>query len=461
MKNHVRRGVSLGTIVMLALTCLVAVGLGYVLPKLMGSADILMEDRAMRSSTNLNGALPELALKEIPIALAESGPQGTSLPENTQALPEMTPALSAQQTDAPAPAVPMAPKQGGTVSLTFGGSIVADDLIRKSGYYADSDKYDFTDNLSLIAEELDSDLTLVSVETLTDPSRNVKQIPNAPATIWDMLSIANIDVVALGYSRAYDYGSSGLQATLNQAQKRGLSVIGAYESQEDADTIRFFEIDQVKIAYLHYTRSISSTGKKQMKSAGSSYAIPAAASDSDIYAIADDIADARKQGADVVVVSLNWSGSESLSTTSSKMTRFMQSLADAGADIIVGAGTKAVREVEFLTSTSSDGSARKTLCIWSLGSLMNGERGNGNVTGMLVHVTLSHDGEALGFDSVTYTPTYIWRFKQDGQQRYRVVASDLPAPDGMDEDQADFAKRAFENLKNTLGDSPVSLRTPQ
>jgi len=80
--------------------------------------------------------------------------------------------------------------------------------------------------------------------------------------------------------------------------------------------------------------------------------------------------------------------------------------------------------------------------------------------GMLLHLQLSYNGSTLSFERVTYTPTYIWRFKQDGQYRYRVVQSDLPAPDGMDSTQADNALRSFENLKKTLGDSPVTLRIP-
>lgn len=453
MKHHEHRGVSLGTVVMLAVTLIVLVTSGLVLPKLMGRANLNMEELSMRSSVNMNDSLPSLTLAEIPITNATEVPSLTAAP-TTLAPAATTPPVQQEAAASPTPVA------GGTVSLTFGGSIVMDDLTRKSGYYSDSEKYDYTDNLSLIADEMDSDLTMVTLETVTDPSGNVREIPNAPDVVMDMLAAAEVDVAVLGYSRAADLGLSGLQSTIEQAQKRGLDTLGAYASPEDAERLRIYTVNNVRVAVLHYTNSISSTGRKKLNAESAAYALPSADIESGAPEIAADILRARESGADIVVVSLNWSGASSFSTTSTKMKSFMQALADAGADVIVGAGTKAVRELTWIMGKRPDGSTRQTLCAWSLGSLLNGERKDGNVTGMLLHLQLSYNGSTVSFERVTYTPTYIWRYKQDGQYRYRVVASDLSAPDGMDSTQADNAARSFENLKKTLGDSPVTLRTP-
>ena len=100
----------------------------------------------------------------------------------------------------------------------------------------------------------------------------------------------------------------------------------------------------------------------------------------------------------------------------------------------------------------------QTLVLTAEGSLLNGERGDGNVAGLLLHVQLSVTGGNVSFSQVTYTPTYIWRFKADDYYRYRVVASEQPAPEGMDASQAANAERAFANLKKSLGNSPITLR---
>lgn len=449
MNQHEQRGVSFGTILMLLVTAIVLAGFVIILPRLMGPVDILLEERAMRSTTNLNDSLPELAMSDIPISNADADPEASAEP---------TQKATAAPTAAPSPAPTAAPVKSVSVNLTFGGSICMDKDMRKSGYYEDSQKYDYSENLSLIADELSGDLTLVTLESITNPDADVRKIPNAPPAIMDLLAALDIDVVALGYNRAMEQGLEGVQATVGEARKRGLETVGAYTSQEDADRIRIFSIDEVDVSVLHYTNLMTSTAKRKVASDSAAYALPVVTVNTGADRIASDIRRAREQGADIVVVSLNWSGNESISTTSAKMESFMQALADAGADVIVGAGTKAVKSVSWIMGKREDGTSRQTLCAWSLGSLINGERDNGNVTGMLLHLQLSWDGSAVSFESVTYTPTYIWRFKQDSYYRYRVVASDQPVPDGMDESQATNALKAFDRLRETLGDSPVNLR---
>lgn len=452
MSQHERRGVSLGTIFMILLTLSVLIGCAIVMPRLMGKANIRMEDRAMHSSTNLNDSLPELAMSDIPLTGTATA-EPTIVPPAVSAAPE--PAVSV----APTPEITPEPMFSGTVVLTFGGSINVDDLIRKSGFYSDSDKYDYTDNLALIAGEMDSDITLVTLESITDPDGYVRQVPNAPVEVMDMLASANVDVVALGYNRAFERGLEGAAATINQASLRGLETVGLYDSEEDAARIRIIEVNGVKVAYLHYATAITTTAKRKLNSDHAPFAMPVISVNTGADVISADIARAREEGAHVVVVSINWSGSESITTTSTKMKNFMQALADAGADVVIGAGTKAVKEVSWFMGKRADGSSHQMLCAWSLGSLLNGERNNGNVTGILLHLQISVTGSNVNFERVTYTPTYIWRFKSDDYYRYRVVASDQPAPGGMDETHANNASRAFQRLKELLGNSPVTLRT--
>ena len=101
MKRHEHRGVSLGTIVMLALTAAVLGCSLVVLPRLMGMANIRMADRAMLSETNLNDSLPELAMNnDIPIVSNTSIPAATMAPAITQA---PTPEIEAAVNETPLP----------------------------------------------------------------------------------------------------------------------------------------------------------------------------------------------------------------------------------------------------------------------------------------------------------------------------------------------------------------------
>lgn len=441
MKHHEHRGVSLGTIIMVVLTAAVLCACAGILPKLMGSANIRMDATTMLSALNLTEALPALALSDIPINDVTAVPDMTASP-----IPTHTPAPTA----APPTASPT-PQPGGTLTLTIGGSVDIDDTIRKSAYYSDSKKYDFTDILAPLQGEMQSDLTILSLDNLTDASSKVSAL-NAPESVMDMLEIAGVDMVALGFSKAYDKGIGSLQATINAAADRGLTTIGAYASKEDADMRRTLTINNVQIAFLHYADNISSTSKKNIKNDGTAYLIPM--TDADV--INADIAAVREAGADIVVVFVNW-GSSSFKV-SAKVKTLAQQIADAGADVIVGTGTPSVQTVTWLTGKRADGSIRQTLCAWSMGSLVNGERNDGNVAGMLLQLQLSYDGASVNFERVSYTPTYIWRFKQDGQYQYRVTASDREPPDGMNSDHVKYMEKALKNIQKVLADSPVTLR---
>ena len=109
------------------------------------------------SALTLDGALPRLNLTEIPISDATAAPADDEKPVQDTASPPPT----------PTPAPTSTPIPGGTVTLTLGGSINIDEAIRKSAYYSDSGKYDFSDIFVLLQEEMRSDLTFVTLENIT------------------------------------------------------------------------------------------------------------------------------------------------------------------------------------------------------------------------------------------------------------------------------------------------------
>ena len=438
-----RRGISLGTIVMLVLTVVVAGGMFSILPRLMGETNIAIDASKVLEALNLGDALPALSLSEIPLVNGQSVPSDAPgvIPQPQQQAPQAT----AQPTEIPTDT----PVVGGTFTLTLGGSINMDDGVRQSGYYSDAKKYDFTETLSLISGEMQSDLTMVTLENLVVPSAKVSALIT-PADMMSTLAGVGIDVVALGFSQAYDQGLSGVASTIDAARQARLTTLGAYESAEDAAELRIVTLQNVKVALLHYTESLSSKGKSAMKKDGNSFAVPLM----EIEEIRADIAAAKAQGAQVIVVSVDWTSTTKTTPTKDQIAKAQQ-IADAGADIIVGTGTRVAQPVTWLTSGS-----RKVLCAYSQGSLLNDGRKDGNVASLLLQLTITCDGAGnVAFDRVAYTPTYIWRYRMDSKYYYRVVASDQEPPMGMGDDQTGYKDKAFTNIKKTLGDdTPLVVR---
>ena len=448
-RRRKRRGVSFGTILMLVLSIAVAGCTAYVLPRLAGDTVIELQAGEMLQALSVSDGMPSLMLHDIPISVTSQKPQTvqpTAAVQHT-AQSASTPAVQ-RPTTTPVPIPTAEPYRGGSITLTIGGSIHMDEAVRKSGYYSEADKYDFSELLMLIEDEFASDLTLVSLENLIMPDKKVSALI-APEETLDMLKAAGIDIIAAGFPQAFDQKLPGVEQTVAEIRARELQVIGvAADSSGSAGYLA--EINHVKIGFLHYVQSLSSSGKKAIKKVDASYAVPVL----DMEKAAADIAQLRSRGAQIVVVSVNWDGSKT--TPSKTQVALSQQLADAGADVIAGTGTDIVQPAVWLNGTRNDGTAHKTLCAYSLGSFLSESRSNGGVAAMLLQLKISVDGAGqVSFDQAAYTPTYIWRYKQDGKYFYRVVASDQPSPDGMGDEQSEVKERALANLKKYMGDETV------
>ena len=452
------RGISLGTLIMLAVTLLVVGGMMQLLPKLRSDTDVKIDTSKVLAALSLGEGLPELTLSEIPIQ-AQSDPQQE--PAATASVAANAGAATAPPTVIPSMQPVSTPIPGGSFTLTLGGSVAVEGTLRKACYYSEAEKYDFTDIMTLLIPEMQSDMTVVSLENLIIPDKKVSDTIT-PQDVLPMLTTAGVDGVALGFKQAYDQGMAGVQSTIQAVQSKGLTALGLYEAdgQEKRISGSIMTLGGVKVALLHYTDGLSSKGAKAAKKDGNSWTVPQAVLQDDNGAgMAADIAMARAQGAQVVIVSLNW-GTAGKSSPTKSQTALAQSLADAGADVIVGTGSRVVQPVQWLTGKRADGSDKRTLCAYSLGAILNDSRTNGNVAAMLLQLQIACDGSGeVTFEKAAYTPTYIWRYKQDGRYYYRVVASDQPAPDGMSSDQQKSMSRALQTVQKALGaDTPLTLR---
>lgn len=437
MKRRRRRGISIGTVVMLALTLVVCLGVSTVMNRLGGEAAAIDADKIF-GAFNLSDAVPDLSVDDM-----QAG--STRAPSTAAPTPVPSAAATVQPTAAP---------RGGTFSMTVGGSVCVETNVRQSGYYKDAKAYDFTEIFALAGREFDSDINMVTLENLIVPDSKVSDV-NAPGEIVQMLSIAGVDTVALGWSKVYDKKYEGVSSTAEAVSGGGLRVVGVYPDEADTAIDRRIQtVGGVRVAILDYTEALSSTGAKALKKDGRTWVVP------QTDAIAGDIAAAREAGADVVIVSVSWGTVGRASPTKAQKT-LAQLIADAGADVILGTGPRVVQPAEWLTGTRADGSTHQVLCLYSLGTLISDERKDSRVAGMLLKMTVSVDARGnVTFPRLDYIPTYVWRFKQDSLYSYRVVAADLPAPDGMESSQQKSMQTACKTVAAALGEGVLTLRQP-
>ena len=417
-RNTAQRKLSAGTVFMLALLIVVLCGSALVLSRLSMNVLDIREDPARDA------------------ALQDDEPEPTPKKKKQSqkaALPEATP-------------VP----QGGADSftLTVGGSISLSGEVRKNSRSTDSKVADCADVMMLLKHRIRSDVNGVFLENVLSDRYKASDV-TAPTSASVLLTEAGFDMAACGFARAFANGQDGVVSTLKTLESKEIRVTGIRGEDYDASQ-EVRSIKGIQAAFLQYTSTVAQKTRKDMEKAGTSGMVP----DADLNLITKEIASARKKGAEAVIVMLNW-GKTAKDPDRTQRT-LAEGIAKAGADLIIGNGSHVPQGAEYFSG--KDG--KKVLCVWSLGTMLTGDRANiKRMSGYLLHVTVRRDGQGgVSIADPEYTPLYTWRYKQDGRFYYRCVAADGKAPDGMDSEQRKLMEKAAETVANALKGSPVSAR---
>ncbi|HEY7591260.1 MAG TPA: CapA family protein [Candidatus Limnocylindrales bacterium] len=149
---------------------------------------------------------------------------------------------------------------------------------------------------------------------------------SADPKLIDGLRNAGIDYVGLGNNHIRDAGAAGIVQTIENLEKRGIASSGAGATLADARRPAMLEAGGVEIAVLsydtiakYYAASATRAGSAQLTAA----------------AVRDDVAAARKAGADLVIVFPHW-GVEYDATPFAGQQRLARAAIDAGADMVIG-----------------------------------------------------------------------------------------------------------------------------
>jgi len=367
--------------------------------------------------------------------------------------PEKISDASGTATPKPAPtAAPATDSPGGsrrkTFTLTAAGTVALEGEVRKNGYYSEAKQYDYYDIMMLLKKELQSDINIVFTENLFMEEEKVSDLISSGAGCA-MLKAAGFNIAAGGFSKAFNKGEEGISSTRKMMKENGITPIGIFDGSGESRVLTM-DAGGVRTAVFQYTDTVAAATRKNMIKNGTSDMVPAA----DPETIAADIARAREEGAEAVLVFLNWG--KTGKAPDKNMRTLAQQIADAGADLIIGNGSRIVSGAEKLTA---GGSGKEVLCVWSLGTTLSGDRTNiKRIAGMLLQATVSVESGHAEITEVCYIPVYTWKYKQDSRFYYRCLAADRPAPDGMDQEQQKMMNRAAETIRNAMKDSPVEER---
>lgn len=408
MRKHqrTRRGISAGTVLVLLLTAL-TVGLGaWIVPRLIGDIQEIQID-------------PNRLLSALSGTIDQSSESRAALSAGKKADPVRTEPPVSTSEARPVAAPTAVPTR--MLSIMAAGSLMAPKNVRQSGYDAASKTYDYEEIFAEIKPLLSSaDLTLCTVESVFGGEGTTYDEYNAPDAMLDALKYAGVDMLSLGNEHALEYGLEGLRSTMMTMESKGFMVTGAVANKEDVGRTQVFQVNGIQIAVLGYSYGISTQAQK-VTPKEDRYATPLLTQES----IRADIANARKEGADVVIVMPHW-GTRNSTKVDNTQKKLAEQLVGMGADLVLGAHPNVVQRAENVRATASDGSTREGFVAYSMGSLLSDGREE-NAAAILLHFDLQVDQQTRTVRVMRYgyVPTWIMRTRtESGKFAYSILRAD-------------------------------------
>lgn len=242
-----------------------------------------------------------------------------------------------------------------------------------------------------------SDISIINQETpLAGNNLGFSGFPyfNSPIEVAAAIDKAGFNVVLQSSNHTIDQGLEGLLNVYKLWQQYpDITVTGIHENIEDEHNIPIVEIKEKKFAILNYTYgpnlgAIPGNIKGHMnilckiKDGSKTNELDLTELDP---AVLDDIKKAKTL-ADVVIVCPHW-GTEYAIEPSSYQRKFAKQMAEAGADLIIGAHPHVPEPVEWVEAENGN----RALCYYSLGNYVStGQNGQSMLEGLawvVFHVT--------------------------------------------------------------------------
>jgi poly-gamma-glutamate capsule biosynthesis protein CapA/YwtB (metallophosphatase superfamily) len=285
------------------------------------------------------------------------------------------------------------------------------------------DSFDFVPVFRYINKYLkDADFTLGNLETIT-AGKNKKYsgypLFNSPDEFISAVKSAGFNLVTTSNNHALDRGELGINKTIDRLIKNNLNYTGTYNSQQDRDSIRIFDIKGIKTAFLSYSYGTNGIPIPH----GKKYLINII----DYDLIQKDITHSRQLGAELVIVYYHF-GEEYKREPSAFQKITVNKTIAMGADIILGGHPHMIEPAIYYKTHNAK--LDTGFAVYSLGNFLSNQRKRYTDGGAILYlnITKNINTDSLWISSVEFLPTWIYRGTTDHGREYLI----LPAKNEQD-----------------------------
>lgn len=282
--------------------------------------------------------------------------------------------------------------------------------------------YDFSPPFEYIkAYVQEGDLAIANLETvIADEGESPRGYPRfrSPKEILDGIKSAGFDILVTANNHSADRGRDGIIKTIQELENRQLEYIGTSMGEKRDYIIK--DVKGVKIGILSYT-----FGLNGLESLLTQEELQKMVNLTDSGRISNSIAEARSNGAEVIIVYLHW-GHEYHRQASDDQRVLATFLAENGADLILGSHPHVVQEIEVIRLEGKD-----IPVVYSMGNLLSNQRYETmgvsyTEDGLLVSINIVKKGDTgeIIIEPIIPIPTWVNRWSAgSGKYNYRILPS--------------------------------------
>jgi poly-gamma-glutamate capsule biosynthesis protein CapA/YwtB (metallophosphatase superfamily) len=337
-------------------------------------------------------------------------------------------------------------------SLLNASIAVVGDLMCHSVQYnyskVSKDSFDFRPVYRYVKDITSSvDLALGNLETVTagrEEGYSGYPFFNSPDEFINALSDAGFDLLITSNNHSLDKGETGVLRTIEQISQNNMGYIGTFRSQRDRDSIRIFNVNGIKLAFLSYSYGTNGIPIPQDKD----YIVNII----DTLLIKRDITSAKLLKPDIIIVYYHF-GVEYKRNPSSFQKTIVSKTIDYGADIILGGHPHVIQPAEYFKSVSSN--LDSVFVIYSMGNFISNQRWRYSDTGLILVMNFSKNNSTgeVSLKDVSFTPTWVFK----GSTKYGNEFVILPEDSTLLFDDITLSKKdsssmiqAFKDTKDIL-----------
>lgn len=295
-----------------------------------------------------------------------------------------------------------ADKHPDRIRLIAAGDFIAHDAVNKNAQKRES--YDYLQFMT----DFQPIFKAADVRFCNDPILNggkqfgISGYPNfnSPTEFVDDMNRLGCNLVNTASNHSFDKSQAVIDASVDAWSRQSgmLAVAGQNKSASQRDSVPIFKIKGIKFAFLAYTTYLNQS------TTPNSYGVNMFSKD----LAAKQIAQAKDQGAKIIITSMRW-GTEYSPNVNSVQRSNAQFLADQGVSLVLGHGPHVLQPVDKLKGSSGN----DTVVWYSLGNFLNTQESAESLFGALGIIDFKVSDSSVSF--VGYLPIYMhyeWSLQQ-------------------------------------------------